>query len=158
MNIRNLLAVGIGSFLISIVSIGHIDSASAAYRRVHASQCHHYYDNAGTTLYNGSTLSVNTTGRSIYCTAPSDSELPHAGTRTLNVHGYAPSVNSTYSMACAKAYNTAAYSCGPLKYWASGYAGVYGVSVTAWANGGSMPLVYNYLPAGAALYGFFMES
>lgn len=98
-------------------------------------------------MYNGSSLSVNTTGRSIYCTAPSDSELPHAATRTLNVHGYAPSVNSTYSMACAKAYNTSMNSCGPLKYWAAGYAGVYGVSVVAWANVGSMPL-----------YGFYMES
>ncbi|HWO26764.1 MAG TPA: hypothetical protein VNO30_48880 [Kofleriaceae bacterium] len=159
MNVRNALAVGIGSLLVGVALIGHvgINDASAAYRRVHSAQCHYFYDDAGTGLYNGAYLSTSVS-RGIYCPAPSDSTLPHSSTTTLNVHGYSPSAFSAYSQACAKEYNTSAYSCGTAKYWAAGYGGVYGVSVSAWANGASMPVVYNYLPAGSTLYGFFMAN
>jgi hypothetical protein len=155
----NVVAVGAGSLLVSVALIGHvgINDASAAYRRVHSSQCHYFQDDAGAGLYNGAWLST-TTGRGIYCPAPSDSTLAHSSTTTLNVHGYSPSSTSAYSQACAKVYNTSAYSCGPLKYWAAGYGGVYGVSLSAWANSTSMPLVYSYLPAGSTLYGFFMAN
>lgn len=156
MRIRTVLAVGIGSFLIGLASIGQIDSASAAYRRAHSAYCTYYYDNAGTDLYNGGYLTTYSVGRGIYCPAPSDSELPHSSVVTLNVHGYTPSANTAYSRACAKAYNTSAYTCGTVKYWGAGYAGVYGVSVTPWSDGSAMPLVYNYLPAGTTLYGYFM--
>jgi hypothetical protein len=159
MRIRNLVFVGVGSFLVALALIGHIDSASAAYRRVHSSQCHYYYDNTGTGVYNGSRLTSYTTGRGIYCPAPSDSELPHSSTVHLNVHGYTPTPSSTYSRACAKAYNTSAYTCGALKYWGTGYTGVYGVSVSAWAaNGAAFPVVYTFLPASASLYGFYMAT
>jgi hypothetical protein len=159
MNIRTIFAIAIGAFLASIALFGHAGTASAAYRRVHSSQCHYFYDDAGSSVYNGAWLSASTTGRGIYCAAPSDSELPHAATVTLNVHGYSPSATGAYSEACAKAYNTAAYTCGTLKYWASGYGGVYGVSVSPWnADAAAMPMVYNYLPPGATLYGFYMAN
>ena len=103
-------------------------------------------------------LAVGSNGRSIYCPAPSDSELPHSATVTLNVHGYSPTATSAYSEACAKAYNTAAGTCGTFKYWAVGYGGVFGISVTPWSDGAAMPLVYNFLPAGSQLFGFFMST
>ena len=158
MRIRHLLVIGGGSFLVGMALIGHTGAASAAYRRVHSSQCHYYYDDAGSEVYNGAWLASYSTGRGIYCPAPSDSELPHSATTALNVHGFSPSASPAYSMACAKAYNTSAFSCGPLKYWAPGYDGVYGVSLTAWADGTAMPVVYSFLPANASLYGFFMAN
>jgi len=159
MRIWNALAFGIGAYLATMVLIGHTAPAAAAYRRVHSSQCHYFNDDAGTQVYNGMYLANYTTGRIIYCAAPSDSELPHAATTELNVHGYAPSGTWPYSVACAKAYNTASYSCGTLKYWAAGYTGVYGVDVSTWqADFTAMPVVYNYLPAGGQLYGFYMAN
>jgi hypothetical protein len=158
MKFRNVLVAGIASFLLCLALFGRTTTASAAYRRVHSSQCHYFYDDAGTDLYNGMWLATYSSGRGIYCAVPSDSELPHASTVELNVHGYSPSATSAYSMACAKAYNASASSCGPLKYWASGYGGVYGVSLTSWYDWASMPVVYSYLPAGSALYGFFMAN
>lgn len=158
MRIRNLIAVGIGSFLVGLALMGRVDTASAAYRRVHSSQCHYSYDDAGVGLFNGAYL-YTSTGRGIYCAAPSDSELQHLSTYMLNVHGYSPPATSVYSMACAKAYNTSANTCGTLKYWGSGYVGVYSVSLTAWwANAWSLPYVYSYLPAGSSLYGFYMST
>lgn len=158
MSIKTIFATGAGSCLICLALFGHAGSASAAYRRVHSSQCHYYYDDAGSSLYNGAWLATYSSGRGIFCPAPSDSELPHSSTVTLNVHGYSPSATSVYSEACAKAYNTPALTCGPIKYWGAGYVGVYGVSVTAWSDPAAMPYVYNFLPAGSQLYGFYMST
>lgn len=153
-----MVAVGLCSFL-GVTMLTDSSSASAAYRRLHSSICHYYYDNAGTTLYNGAYLSASTNGRAIYCPAVSDSELPHASVTTLNVHGYSPSARSNYSRACNKAYNSSALSCGPIKYWSAGYTGVYGVDVGVWnANGAGMPMVLNYIAPNGRLYGFYMKN
>jgi hypothetical protein len=158
MSIRNVLAIGIGTYLGGIALFGQADTASAAFRRVHSSQCHYTYDDAGSDLYNGMVFAPGTIGRSVYCPAPSDSELPHSATVTLNVHGYSPSTTAAYSEACAKAYNTSASTYGTFKYWAAGYDGVYGVSVAPWSDDTAMPLVYSFLPAGSQLFGFFMST
>ncbi|HEX2689687.1 MAG TPA: hypothetical protein VHN14_23880 [Kofleriaceae bacterium] len=157
MNIRALPIIAIGAFLAGIALFGQAGTASAAYRRVHSSQCHYSYDNAGSTIYNGYWLASYTTGHDVYCPVPSDSELSHAATTTLNVYGYSPTATGAYSKACVKAPSTAAYTCGALKYWASGYGGASGVSVATWHLYPTwLPVLYNSLPAGAALYGFYM--
>ena len=158
MKTLGFFVIMIGTYFIGITAFGHEKEAAAAYRRVHSAECHYYYDDAGSTVYNGAYLVMGATGRAVYCPAPSDSELPHASTTTLNVHGYSPAANSAYSETCAKQYNTAMLTCGGLSYWAAGYGGVYGVDVAAWADAAAMPMVYNFLPANAQLFGFYMAN
>jgi hypothetical protein len=156
---RNMLfGLKISALVVGLMALTQSGEAEAAYRRVHSSVCHYWYDDAGSGLYNGAYLSVGTTGRGIYCPAPSDSLLPHSSAIYLNVHGYAPST-SNYSRACVKSYNSSAYTCGTAKYWPAGYGGVYGVSVSAWTgNAPGFPVVYNYLPPSAVLYGFYIAN
>ncbi|HEX3476214.1 MAG TPA: hypothetical protein VHT91_14410 [Kofleriaceae bacterium] len=161
MTIRTLVTIGVGTYLGTIALLGNADTASAAFRRVHSSQCHSQYDNAGTNLFNASSLAVSDpVGLGIYCPAPSDSELPHSATVTLNVHGHAPGPNTAYSEACTKAYNAPAITCDPFSYWAAGDGGAYGLTLMhSWqSDPAGMPFVYSWLPTGSALYGFYMAN
>lgn len=158
MSIQKIFAIGVGSFLVGVASIGHVDGASAAYRRVHAGQCHAATDDVGPNLDNSAWLNTTSINRNIYCAAPSDSELPHSSTVTLNVYGYTQYATSAYSKACIYSVSTATALCGPFKYWGAGRVGASGVSVAEWADVGGMPYLFNYLPAGSSLYGFFMST
>jgi hypothetical protein len=151
------LALGV-AFVAGLVSDS--GSANAATRRVHATACHYFYDNAGTEVYQGAWLgNQGNTTRGIYCNAPSDSTLSHSGTITLNVHGFEPSGGSNTSQACVKFYNAAGTSCGTSRSWSTAYGGVFGVSVSAWtANPAGMPYVYNSIAAGGQVFGFYMAS
>jgi hypothetical protein len=154
-----ILSLALGAALAAGL-VSESGTANAAYRRVHATACHYYYDNAGTEVYQGAWLgNQGSVNRGIYCNAPSDSTLSHSGTITLNVHGFEPSGLNNTSQACVKFYNASGTSCGPSKSWGSGYSGVFGVSVSAWtANGAGMPYVYNFIAPGGHVYGFYMAN
>ena len=48
MTMRTLVTIGVGTYLGTMALLGNADTASAAFRRVHSSQCHSQYD-GGTT-------------------------------------------------------------------------------------------------------------
>jgi len=108
---------------------------------------------------NGNDLRVMAQSRDIYCPAPSDSELPHAATVTLNVHGFSPANPRARSQACAKSFNAIAFTCGPFKNWAAGIGGVLGVNVAVWSSHpADFPYVHSFMPPGSVLYGFYMQN
>jgi hypothetical protein len=155
---RIALTVAFCAFAVTF-AMADASDAKAAYRRVHSAACHYYFDDAGSDLYNGAWINAYTSGRGIYCAAPSDSELPHASTVTLNVHGFEAANQNAYSYACVKYYNASGTSCGTTTNWGASYAGALNVSVSAWtANGAGMPYVYTWLPPSSQLYGFYMAN
>ncbi len=158
MKLKEICAIGLASYLGGIALLGGIGDAVASFRRVHSSQCHHFFDDAGTDLYNGVYLSSAQVTHGVYCPVPSDSELPHSSTVTLNIHGYSPSPTSASSQTLAKAYNTNSITVGTLKYWGSGNSGVFNVDVSPWSDGAAFPMIYNVLPGGSMLYGFYMST
>src|SRR5262245_51214872 len=102
-----ILSLALG-FAFTSGLVSDAGSASANTRRVHATACHYYYDNAGTDVYQGAWVgNQGTSTRTIYCNAPSDTTLSHSGTITLNVHGYEPAGVANTSTACVKFYNAA---------------------------------------------------
>lgn len=150
--------------VMTMVAVGTLASftpqADAAYRRGHSSECHNYYNNAGTSLYNGSSLSnYGTSTVGIYCPVATDGYLPHNAVATLNVHGYTPSGYYNQSRACVKNYDNTSNACGVAKTWGASESGVVGLDVSAWtSNPYDFPYIYSTISPGGRLYGFFMTN
>lgn len=158
---KALLSAGLCAYATVLAFAGMPDKASANERRTHSSICHYYYDNAGTSLSNASSLYNGTSSRSIYCPVISDSTIAHSNTLYLNVHGRNTVSGTSYSRACTKnAWNTAS-NCGTQKTWVSTTGGMVAesVDVSIWqAEFASFPYLYNYMQAGTYLYGFWMAN
>lgn len=169
--------IALGACAVTMAAMPSRD-ASAAYKRVHSSVCHSkFQNNGGTTtvgtgsrqvktgnVQNGFELKIFEPGgrHEIFCPAPSDTNLAHGSTTTLNVHGWQPgggvaAVNT--SQACVRQYDGDSTSCGPTKSWGAGYAGVYGVSTISWTTYPThMPYVVNMMSGTTRLFGFYMSN
>lgn len=128
--------------------------ADAAIRRVHSSACHYYYDDAGTSIYNGPYLSISGSTRGIYCPAPSDSEVAHGSASYLMVDGYQSGGIANYTRACVKSYSGTSTSCGNTAAW-----GTNGTSVpdlSSWTSNSTWySYLYHNMKSGSRLHGFF---
>ncbi len=161
MNINSKLALGFSVLMAGGILLVSSSNADAAFRRAHSSECHSYYDNSGTNVYNGAYLSVSSAAstQGIYCPVATDGYLTHNSTVELNVHGFEASGQNNSSRACVKHYNSTGYACGITKSWGGGNAGVYGVDVNSWrAYGASFPYIYNSIAPGGILYGFYFRN
>lgn len=136
--------------------LGQVSTARASFKRVHATACHSPFDSDAAHSTSYASIDVNNAD-SLYCYVPSDTSLPHASVRTLNVHGYSSAGLS--ASACATNYTDGSYNCGTSKQGGTGYAGVYGVDVSAWtSNPAGFPYVIAWAHPGDQVYGYYLTN
>jgi|GEM_PF-5332830 len=160
MSIKSNVIMALATAASAGTLLSYAPLADANFRRAHSSECHSYYDNLGTDLYNGAWIAnYGDVARGVYCPVATDGYLSHNATTTLNVHGFEASGESNTSRACVKHYTNSGTACGVVKNWGASYGGASGVDITQWSNyGASFPYIYNVVDVGGRLYGFYLAN
>jgi hypothetical protein len=140
-------------YLVALVLLAPLGTASASYRAHHASLCHYFNDTEGTGLYSGAYVQ-NTTGsaKGIYCPVVSDGYLNIDAVTTVTLDVTEGDAGS-YTKVCRADYYGWATTCGTQYDWITGNGQAY-PSVTTWNDPYAYGYLYNWVTNNSKIYGY----
>jgi hypothetical protein len=153
---KRIISTLVGSvvvYLVALVLLAPLGTASAAYRSQHGSFCHYFNDTEGTGMYSGGWLG-NTTGASkgVYCPVVSDGymDINDASSVTLDV---TEGTDGSYSKVCRADYYGWSVTCGTQYDWITGNGQAY-PDVATWNESYEYGYLYNWVTNNSKIYGY----